>query len=289
LSERLTKVRFTNLDKILYPELGITKAQVIEHYVRMAPRMLDMLAGRPLSLTRFPDGVAKEGFYEKDVPVGTPEWVKTFKRYSESADRDIHYVICGDLDTLVWVANLAALELHMTLSQADSFDNPDYALIDIDPEPPLGYDDVVNVALLVKETMDELGLKCYVKTSGKKGLHVLVPVAPGYTCRQTRDFVYQIGMRLARESETVVSEFSHSRDPGTLFIDYTQNSHGKTMVCPYSVRATPKATVSTPLEWDQIRKGLYPEAYNILTLREIEANPWKFLPGDTQKLEVNWK
>ena len=289
MSERLTKVRFTNLDKILYPELGITKAQVIEHYVRMAPRMLDMLAGRPLSLTRFPDGVAKEGFYEKDVPVGTPEWVKTFKRYSESADRDIHYVICGDLDTLVWVANLAALELHMTLSQADSFDNPDYALIDIDPEPPLGYDDVVNVALLVKETMDELGLKCYVKTSGKKGLHVLVPVAPGYTCRQTRDFVYQIGMRLARESETVVSEFSHSRDPGTLFIDYTQNSHGKTMVCPYSVRATPKATVSTPLEWDQIRKGLYPEAYNILTLREIEANPWKFLPGDTQKLEVNWK
>ncbi len=93
LSEELTKVRFTNLDKVLYPELGITKAQVIEHYIRMAPRMLDILAGRPLSLTRFPDGVAKEGFYEKDVPVGTPEWVKTFKRYSESADRDIHYVI----------------------------------------------------------------------------------------------------------------------------------------------------------------------------------------------------
>ncbi len=289
MSEELTKVRFTNLDKVLYPELGITKAQVIEHYIRMAPRMLDILAGRPLSLTRFPDGVAKEGFYEKDVPVGTPEWVKTFKRYSESADRDIHYVICRDLDTLVWLANLAALELHMTLSQADSFDNPDFALIDIDPEPPLGYDDVANVALLVKETLDALSLKCYVKTSGKKGLHILVPLVPEYTYRQTRDFVHQVGMHLAKESEIVVSEFPRSRDPGTVFIDYTQNSHGKTMVCPYSLRATPKATVSTPLEWDQIRKGLNPEAFNILTLREIEANPWKRLPGDAQRLEVNWK
>ena len=289
MSQELTKVRFTNLDKILYPELGITKAQVIEHYIRMAPRMLDILAGRPLSLTRFPDGVAKEGFYEKDVPVGTPEWVKTFRRHSESADRDIHYILCGNLDTLVWLANLAALELHMTLSRADSFDNPDFALIDIDPEPPLGYNDAVNVALLVKETLDALSLKCYVKTSGKKGLHILVPLAPGHNYRQTRDFVHQIGIHLAKESEIVVSEFPRSRDPGTVFIDYTQNSHGKTMVSPYSLRATPRATVSTPLEWDQIKEGLNPETFNILTVREIEANPWKMLPVEAQRLEVNRK
>jgi len=283
------KVDFTNLEKVLYPELRITKAQVIEHYIRMAPRMLDILDKRPLSLTRFPDGVDKQGFYEKDEPVGTPAWVERFKRYSESADRDIHYVVCKDLDTLVWLANLAAIELHVTLSRTDSFDNPDFALIDIDPEPPAGYDDVVDVALLVKETLDTLGLRCYIKTSGKKGLHVIVPVAREYTFRQTREFVHRIGMDLAKKSEIVVSEFSRSRDPGTIFIDYTQNSHGKTMVCPYSLRATPKATVSTPLEWDQIKKGLDPEKYNILTLRENETNPWKDVLEDAQRLEVSWK
>lgn len=285
MSEKLTRVDFTNLNKILYPDLRVTKSQVIEYYIRIAPRMLGLLANRPLSLTRFPDGVDKEGFYEKDIPMGTPPWVKTFKRYSDTAQRDIHYIVCNDLDTLLWLANLAALEIHMTLSRTDSFESPDLALIDVDPEPPAGYDNVVEVALLLKEKLDSLGLRSYVKTSGKKGLHVLIPVVQGYTFRQTREFVHRIGKELAKESDLIVAEFSRSREPGKVFIDYLQNSHARTMVCPYSLRATPKATVSMPLEWAQIRRELNPEELNITAARDIQSEPWKNLLEDRQRLE----
>jgi len=284
MSEKLTKVNFTNLSKVLYPDGNITKAQVIEYYIRIAPKMLGLLNKRPLSLTRFPDGVDKEGFYEKDVPMGTPSWVQTFKRYSETAQREINYIVCNDLDTLLWLANLAALEIHMTLSEIDSFENPDLALIDIDPEPPLAYDEVVEVALLLEEELEMLGLRSYVKTSGKKGLHVVIPIVEGYTFRQTREFVHEIGKRLANKSSIVVAELSRSRDPGTIFIDYTQNSHGRTMICPYSLRATPKATLSMPLEWGDIKKGLNPEEFNLVNARGIRSDPWKDLLHDKQKL-----
>ena len=284
MSDNLTRVEFTNLSKVLFPERGITKAQVIEYYIRIAPRMLGLLADRPLSLTRYPDGVDKEGFYEKDIPMGTPPWVKTFRRYSETAKREIHYIVCNDLDTLLWLANLAALEIHMALSRTNSFESPDLALIDIDPEPPASYDDAVGVALLLKEQLDALGLRAYVKTSGKKGLHAVIPVVDEYTFRQTREFVHEIGKRLARKSDIVVSEFSRSRDPGTVFIDYLQNSHGRTMICPYSLRATPRAILSMPLEWRQIRHGLNPEEFNILSALENHSNPWKDLFQDKQRL-----
>ena len=253
--QRLTKVEFTNLDKILYPIPGITKTQVIEHYVRMAPKMLDHLEKRPITLTRFPNGLDGESFYEKDAPKGTPSWVTTFKRYSETAGREINYVVCNSLDTLVWLGNLAALEIHVTLSTVDSFESPDLVLFDIDPEPPVTYDDVVSTTLLLKEKLDALSLKSYVKTSGKKGMHVVVPVVATYTFRQTRNFVHQIGKILSKD-EIVVSEFSKSKDAGTIFVDYMQNSHGRTMVCPYSLRATPKATVSTPIEWADVKNRL---------------------------------
>ncbi len=287
MSKRLTKVEFTNLDKLLYPELRVTKRQVIEYYIRIAPRMLDLLAMRPAVLTRFPDGVDKEGFYEKDVPVGTPSWVKTFKRYSETAQRDLHYIICNDVDTLIWLANLAALEIHVTLSGMDSFESPDLVLIDIDPEPPAKFSDAVDVALLLKEELDTLGLRSYIKTSGKKGLHVVIPLTKGYSFRQVREFAHQIGKSLEKESEIIVSEFSRSREPGTVFIDYLQNSHGRTMICAYSLRATPKATVSTPFEWKNIKKVLDPDAFNIFSVVKIRKDPWEGLFEEKQKLKVS--
>ncbi|HVO37185.1 MAG TPA: non-homologous end-joining DNA ligase [Candidatus Acidoferrum sp.] len=285
--DKLTKVAFTNLDKILYPELKITKAQIIEYYIKMAPKMLDFLAERPVVLTRYPNGIDKESFYEKDAPMGTPSWVQIFKRYSETADRNINYIICNNLDTLVWLANLAALELHTTLSLKDSFLTPDLVLFDIDPEPPTTMDDVVEVALLLKEKLEALNLRSYVKTSGKKGLHVVIPIIRQYTFQQTRDFVHNIGKALSKESKIVVSEFSRSREAGTIFIDYLQNSHGRTMICPYSLRATPQATVSTPLEWNEVKKGLNPEKLNISTVLKRQENPWKDLLKNKQKLEVN--
>jgi bifunctional non-homologous end joining protein LigD len=238
-------------------------------------------------LTRFPDGVDKPGFYEKDAPMGTPPWVETFKRYSETAQRDINYIICSDFDTLVWLANLAALELHMTLSKADSWEAPDLVLFDMDPEPPATFDDVIEVATLLKEKLDELGLRSYIKTSGKKGMHAVVPIVQGYTFQQTREFVHTLAKNMSKELDTVVSEFSRSKDPGKVFIDYRQNSHGRTMISPYSLRATPDATVSTPMDWKDVKKGLKPAEFNLFTVLKIEKQPWEGFLEDKQKLMVD--
>ena len=205
MQEKLTKVEFTNLDKILFPQLKITKAQVIEYYIRIAPKMLSLLADRPLVLTRFPNGVNKEGFYEKDAPEGTPPWVKTTKIHSETAHRNVNYILCNDLDTLIWLANLAAIEIHMPLSKVDAREKPDFVFFDIDPEPPASYADAVAVANLLKEKLDQLGLMSYVKTSGKKGLHVVIPIQREFPFRVTREFAHRIGQHLARETELVVA------------------------------------------------------------------------------------
>jgi bifunctional non-homologous end joining protein LigD len=286
MSEKLTKVEFTNLDKVLYPESNVTKAQVIEYYIRIAPKMLDMLAARPMVLTRFPNGIDEEGFYEKDAPLGTPSWVKKFKKYSETAKREIDYIVCDDLDTLVWLANLAAIEMHMTLSRTDSFENPDLVLFDLDPKSPANLEEVVEVALLLKERLNTLGLTSYVKTSGKKGLHIVLPIERDYSFKQTREFVHKMGEYLMEQSDLVIIERMKSNSPGKVYVDYAQNSHGRTMICPYSLRATSQATVSTPLEWNDIKKGLNPETLNLFSVVNSQENPWKGLFEHKQKLEA---
>ncbi len=284
--ERLTKVKFTNLEKVLFPKSKIRKAQVIEYYIKVAPKMLGFLTDRPLVTTRYPDGINQEGFYEKDAPKGTPPWVKTFRRYSKTAKRNVNYVVCNSLDTLLWLANLAALEIHIPLSRVDAYEKPDLVIFDIDPEPPADFDDAVEVAQLLKEKLDALSLVFYLKTSGKKGLHIVLPVVRSYSYRQAREFVHQIGKHLASETALVVSEFSRSRDPGTVYIDYLQNSAGRTMACPYSLRAEEEATVSAPLEWRELKKGLKPQEFNIFSAVKREANPWEDLWKHKQKLEV---
>jgi bifunctional non-homologous end joining protein LigD len=286
LNEKLTKVDFTNLDKILFPKLGITKAQVVEYYIRAAPKMLELLADRPIVLTRFPNGIDEKGFYEKDAPQGTPPWVKTVKIYSETAKHNVEYVLVNDLDTLIWLANLAAIEIHMPLSRVDAREKPGFVLFDIDPEPPATFQDAISVALSLKEKLDQLGLQSYVKTSGKKGLHIVIPIQRDYTYLVTREFAHVIGQHLAKETEIVVSEFSETKKPNKVFMDYTQNSHGKTMVIPYGLRATPQATVSTPLEWTEVKKGLKPEEFNLFSVVEHKKDPWKGILQNTQKLEV---
>ena len=284
--EDLTKVSFTNLEKVLYPDLELKKSQVIEYYIRIAPLMLGLLVNRVIVMNRYPDGVDKAGFYEKDAPAGIPPWVETFITYSETAQREINYVVCNDLDTLIWMANLAAIEINITLSTIENYDTPDLVLFDIDPEPPCSFDDVIDIALSLKEKLDELNFRSFVKTSGKKGLHVVLPIIKNYNFKQTREFVHQFGKFLARESDLVVSEFRNSRDPGTIFIDYLQNTRGKTMIAPYSLRAQAKATVSTPLEWKELKKGLRPEEFNINTILKRKNDPWEGLLESKQALEV---
>jgi bifunctional non-homologous end joining protein LigD len=287
LSE-LTKVKLTNLDKILYPKNKVTKEQVIEYYVKMAPKILPIIADRPLVLTRYPDGIEgdKFSFFEKNAPEGTPEWVKTKTIYSPTSKRDVHYIICNDLDTLIWLANLAALEIHMPFSKINNLDKPDLLFFDVDPEPPATLSDAAEVALLLKDKLLDLGLTPFVKTSGKKGLHVVIPIVPDHTFEEARAFVHKIGIELAKESEIVVSEFKDTKKPGKVFADYLQNSPLRTMVVPYSLRPTPEATVSAPLEWSEVKKGINPSDYTIFSVVKRTSNPWNDIFEKRCKLEV---
>jgi bifunctional non-homologous end joining protein LigD len=284
----LTKVSLKNLDKTLYPEIKVTKAQVIEHYIRLAPTILPIISDRPLVLTRYPDGVdhKKVSFYEKNAPEGTPKWVKTKTIYSTASKRDVAYIVCNDLDTLIWLANLAALEIHMPFSKVNDLDKPDLLFFDVDPEPPATLSDAADVALSLKDKLLELGLTPFVKTSGKKGLHVVIPIVPDHSFEKTRAFVHSLGIELAKENDLVVSEFKDTKKPGKVFADYLQNSPMRTMVIPYSLRSTPNATVSTPLEWSEVKKGINPSDYTISNVIQRVSNPWKDIFTKKCKLEI---
>jgi bifunctional non-homologous end joining protein LigD len=286
--KKLTKVELKNLDKIFYPKIKVTKAQIIEYYIKLAPKILSIIADRPLVLTRYPDGVEGEkvSFFEKNAPEGTPDWVKTKKIYSPSSKRDVHYIICNDLDTLIWLANLAALEIHMPFSKIDNLDKPDLLFFDVDPEPPATLSDAAEVALLLKDKLFDLGLAPFVKTSGKKGLHVVIPINPDHTFGKARAFVHEVGKELAKESDIVVSEFKDTKKPGKVFADYLQNSPMRTMVVPYSLRPTPDATASTPLEWSEVKKGINPTNFNIFTVVERKSDPWKNIFEKRCNLEI---
>jgi len=286
--KELTKVKLTNLDKTFYPKINVTKAQVIEYYIKLAPKILPVIADRPLVLTRYPDGVNGEGFsfFEKNAPEGTPDWVKTETIYSSTSKRDVHYIVCNDLDTLIWLANMAALEIHMPFATINDLEKPDLLFFDVDPEPPATLSDAANVALLLKEKLVNLGLTPFIKTSGKKGLHVVIPIIPDLKFEQARAFVHEIGIDLAKESEMVVSEFKDTKKPGKVFTDYLQNSPMRTMVVPYSLRPTPEATVSLPLEWDEVKKGINSSDYNIFSVVKRTSNPWKNIFEKKCKLEI---
>ena len=286
--KQLTKVNLKNLDKIFYPELNVSKGQVIEYYIRMAPKMLPIMKDRPLVLTRYPEGINGEkfGFFEKNAPLGTPEWIKTKTIYSSASQRDVHYVICNDLDTLIWLANLATLEIHMPFSTINDLDKPDLLFFDVDPEPPATLSDAAEVALLLKDKLSDLGLAPFVKTSGKKGLHVVIPIVIEHTFDETRAFVHKIGIALAKESEIVVSEFKDTKKPGKVFVDYLQNSPMRTMVVPYSLRPTPQATASAPLDWNEVKKGIKPSDFNIFSVVKRKEDPWKNIFEKRYKLEI---
>ncbi len=279
---KLTRVNFTNLDKILYPDTNVTKKEVIEYYIRAAPHMLPFLRDRTTITTRYPDGIDYEGFYSKDAPQGTPDWIHTYAIYSESTKRNLDYIICNNLDTLIWLGNMASLEIHIPPSKIEA--NPDIMLFDIDPEPPAGFKEAVQVANTLNELLESIGLTTYVKTTGKKGLHVLLPLEPLYTYSQTREFVHQIGRYLSQELENVVSEKNQSQIPGTIYLDYLQNSSGRTMICPYSLRAEPEATVSTPVEWDEL-ENITPKDLNIFSVLS-RSDPWEGFWENKQRSQV---
>jgi bifunctional non-homologous end joining protein LigD len=239
----------SNLTKVLYPAVGFTKGEVIDYYTRIAPALLPHLRDRPLTLKRYPNGVEAGHFYEKNCPSHAPDWVRK-ERVAQ-----IDYCVCDDLATMVWLANLADLELHPSLSLADDINRPTVMAFDLDPGPPAGLAECCEVAVLLRDTLAQLGLASFAKTSGSKGIQVYVPL-------NVDEVDYDHGTKrlsqaLARHLEgahpkLIVSQQRKELRHGKVLIDWSQNDEHKTTVCVYSLRARERPTVSTPLEWSEL-------------------------------------
>ena len=247
------QLRLSNLDKVLYPAVGFTKGQVIDYYTRMAPVLLPHLRDHPLTLKRYPNGVEEKYFYEKQAPSHRPEWVKTFA--VPSRDRTIDFVLCNDLPTMVWLANLADLELHTSLSKAPNLEQPTTLAFDLDPGPPATIVECAEVALLLRDLFDNWGIEIFPKTSGSKGMQVYAPLNTKVTYDQTKPFSKALAELLAREHpDLVVSSQRKDLRPGKVLVDWSQNDEHKTTVNVYSLRAKERPTVSTPLTWDEVEE-----------------------------------
>jgi bifunctional non-homologous end joining protein LigD len=243
----------SNLDKVLYPEAGFTKGHVIDYYTRVAPAVLPHLRGRPLTLKRYPNGVDGGHFYEKQCPSHRPDWVATAAVWSRHNARTIDYCLADDLETLVWLANLADLELHTSLALAADVIAPTMIAFDLDPGPPATIVECARVALQLREAFDHLGLEAFPKTSGSKGMQVYVPLNTPATYDETKSFAYGLAQVLERRDPgLVVSDMKKSLRRGKVFVDWSQNDEHKTTVCVYSLRARERPTASTPLAWEEV-------------------------------------
>jgi bifunctional non-homologous end joining protein LigD len=258
-------VVLSNQDKVFWPEERYTKGDLVEYYRSISPWLLPYLAERPVVLTRFPDGIHGKSFYQKDAPAFTPDWLRTERMWSEATQREIDYFVVDDVPSLLYLANLAAIPLHVWLSRVGSLERPDWCVIDLDPKGA-PFSDVVRLALAVHELCGKLGLPHYAKTTGSTGIHVLVPLGRQLTYEQSRSF----GELLSRvivgqmpEIATVVRAVQ--RRDGKVYLDYMQNAHGQLIVSPFSVRPLPGAPVSMPITWEEVNDALDIKAFTIRT------------------------
>jgi bifunctional non-homologous end joining protein LigD len=280
-------VKVTHLDKVYWPKEKYTKGDLIEYYRKMAHVMLPYLKDRPENMNRHPNGIDGPSFYQKDVE-DHPSWIKTKKVFSESNNKDIHYLICNDEATLVYMANLGCIEINPWNSTASNIDNPDYAIIDLDPED-IGFDKVVEVAQVTHKILEKYGIDSYCKTSGATGLHIFIPLAGKYDYDLVRQFAQVLVTMVNQELPKITSlERSPKKRQKKIYLDYLQNRHGQTLAAPYSVRPKPGATVSTPLEWKEVNKKLKPTDFNIKNIfkrLEKKGDLWKPVLGKGVDIE----
>jgi bifunctional non-homologous end joining protein LigD len=250
------ELKLTNLDKVLYPKAGFTKGEVVDYYAKVAPAMVPHLAGRPLTLRRFPEGVdnTEAAFFEKRCPKHRPEWVKTAPVSASTGTID--FCVCEDLPTLVWMAQLAAIELHPSLSLARKLDRPTVLAFDLDPGPPADIVDCCRVGMRLRDLFDHFGVESFPKTSGSKGLQVYVPLNRPTSYEETKPFAKAIAQLLEKQTpDEVVSKMKKVERKGKVFVDWSQNHQRKTTIAVYSLRARERPTVSTPVTWDEVERA----------------------------------
>ncbi len=261
------ELKLTNLDKVLYPKAGFTKGETIDYYAKVAPAIVPHLRGRALTLRRFPEGVddTEAAFFEKRCPKHRPEWVKTAAVVAGPQAGTIDFCVCEDLPTLVWMAQLASIELHPSLSLAEAPDRPTVLAFDLDPGPPANIVDCCRVGLRLRELFDHFGLRCFPKTSGSKGLQVYLPLndrdvtyeAEEANSQGTKPFARAIAQLLEKQTpDLVVSKMKKAERKGKVFVDWSQNHRRKTTIAVYSLRARERPTVSTPITWEEVEHAI---------------------------------
>ena len=266
-SEPASGLSLTHLNKVFWPKEKYTKGDLISYYEQMADIMLPYLKDRPENMNRHPNGWKSKNFYQKNITHDVPSFVKLAAVYSESNEQTLHYLVCNNKETLLYMANLGCIEINPWSSRTKALDKPDVMIIDLDPDDSNTFDQVVEAAQATKKVLDLAGLSSFVKTSGKTGMHIVVPLGARYTYEQVRDCAHIIATLVHRRLPHFTSvERLPKKRRGKLYLDFLQNGRGQTICAPYSVRPVAGAAVSTPLEWKEVKKGLSPAAFTIRTI-----------------------
>jgi len=265
-------LKLSNLEKVLYPATGFTKGQVIDYSARVAPVLIPHFAGHPLTLKRYPNGVDQPFFFEKNATQHRPDWVKTTPIWSENNQRTVNYILLNDLPTLIWIANLAAIELHPSLSLAEDITQPTMVVFDLDPGPPADIVQCCQVGLWLRDIFEHFGLKSFPKTSGSKGLQIYVPLNTTTNYDITKSFAHALARLLESEHRNlVVSDMKKELRKGKVFVDWSQNDEHKTTIGVYSLRARERQTVSTPVKWEEVEQCLKKKDAKLLVFEADEV------------------
>ena len=282
------EVHFTNRTKVFWPDEGYTKGDLIDYYDAVSDWLLPYLADRPVVLTRYPDGIHGKSFFQKDAPDYAPDWLRTEVIWSEGSERDLHYFVCEHRESLLYLANMGSIPLHVWSSRIATLGQPDWCILDLDPKDA-PFTDVITCARAIRDLTRRIDLPAYVKTSGSSGLHVLVPTARRVTYAQSRTLGELLARMVVRELPEIATVTRNPRKrEGKVYVDYLQNGHGRLLVAPFSVRPKPAAPVSTPLRWSEVTSKLRIEDHTIRTvpprLRRMRKDPWKDLLTDEPDL-----
>jgi bifunctional non-homologous end joining protein LigD len=278
------RLSLTNLNKIYWPDEKITKGDMIAYYSAIAPYIIPYLKNRPLSLKRNPNGILDQGFYHKDAGGDAPSWMTVAPIYSEGPQKTIQYLICNNRASLIYIANLGCIEINPWNSTIKKLEYPDYLVIDLDPSDENSFEQVIEAANVVRNISKSIGCESYCKTSGSTGLHVYIPTGAKYTYDEIKDFAKLLANKVVEEiPEFTTTERPLNKRNGKMYIDFLQNRQGQTLASVHSLRPKPGAPVSTPLEWKEVTKGLYPSAFNIRNVIKRVEKKGDLFAGIMQK------
>ncbi|MDB5197497.1 MAG: ligase [Flaviaesturariibacter sp.] len=282
------EIHITSLNKIYWPKEGTRKIDLVNYYLKAAPFILPYMKDRPQSLHRHPNGIEGQHFFQKDMGGKIPEWIPTHRDFSESTNQNVDYMICNDEATLIYMANMGCIEMHPWHSRVQSWQHPDWCLIDLDPEG-VGFEKVIDCALVVKKVLDSIGADSYVKTSGSTGIHIFIPLGAKYDFEQSKQLAELVVNLVNAELPDLTSvERNPAKRKNRIYLDFLQNRETQTAAAPYSLRPKPGMPVSTPLHWDEVKKGLTPTTYNmnnIFDRLQVEGDLFKPVMGKGIQLE----